>query len=132
MYPMLALPIYKNSVHLVQWVTKNNRPANIINNHELQNPLTAGQPNIELPSNGTVLQDIHTSFLKYQDHVAKLLWDHPGQLHFATDTWTSPNHCAFITWTVHFEYKGDMLSFLINVIEVPEVCTCNLIQINYC
>ena len=127
MYPMLALPIYKNSAHLVQWVTENNCPANIINDCELQNLLTASRLNIELPSNGTISRDIHASFLKCRDCVTKLLWDHPGQLHFTTNAWMSPNHCAFITWTVHFEYEGDMLSCLINVIEVPEVCTCNLI-----
>ena len=52
MYPMLALPIYKNSAHLIQCVTKNNHPANIINDRKLQNLLTASRLNIELPSNG--------------------------------------------------------------------------------
>jgi hypothetical protein len=83
----------------------------------------AGWLSVELPSNKTISQDIDASFLKCHDHVTKLLQDHPGQLHFATDTWTSLNHCAFLMWTVHLEYEGDMLSFLVDVIEVPEVCT---------
>jgi hypothetical protein len=52
-----------------------------------------------------------------------LLQEHPGRLHFATDAWTSENHRAFVAWTVHFEYEGEMLSFLLDVIEVPEVRT---------
>jgi hypothetical protein len=49
------------------------------------------------------------------------IWqEHPGHLHFATDAWTSPNHRAFVAWTVHFEYEGSMMSFLLDIIEVPE------------
>jgi hypothetical protein len=43
-----------------------------------------------------------------------------GRLHFATDAWTSPNHRAFVAWTVHFEYEGVMMSFLLDIVEVPE------------
>jgi len=46
--------------------------------------------------------------------------EHPGCLHFATDAWTSPNHRAFVAWTVHFEYEGAMMSFLLDIIKVPE------------
>ena len=120
---MLTLPILNNSTHLVKWVTENNCPINIVNNHKLQNLLMASQPSIKLSSNQTISQDISASFLKCHNCVAKLLQDHPGQLHFATDTWTSPNHHTFVTWTVHLEYKGEMLSFLLGVIEVPEVNT---------
>ena len=37
------------------------------------------------------------------------------------NTWTSPNHRAFVAWTVHLEYEGVMLAFLLDIIEVPEV-----------
>jgi hypothetical protein len=50
-----------------------------------------------------------------------LLQEHPGRLHFATDAWTSPNHRAFLGWTVHLEYKGEMLSFLLDIVELAEV-----------
>ena len=66
-------------------------------------------------------QDINTSFEKCQVRIAKLLQEHPGHLHFATDAWTSPNHHTFVTWTVHFEYEGGMLSFLLDILELPEV-----------
>jgi hypothetical protein len=52
-----------------------------------------------------------TSFLK----------KHPGHVHFATDTWTSPNHHAFVVWTVHLHHKGHILTFLLDIMEVPEV-----------
>jgi hypothetical protein len=46
--------------------------------------------------------------------------DYPGRLHFATDAWTSPNHRAFVAWTVHLEHDGHMLTFLLDVMEVAE------------
>jgi hypothetical protein len=47
--------------------------------------------------------------------------DYSGRLHFATDAWTSPNHRAFIAWTVHLQHEGKMLAFLLDFVEVPEV-----------
>jgi len=118
---MLTLHIHNNSAHLVKWITENNRPANIINDRELRALLTAGRPNIELPSNNTIFRDVKASFEKCRDRIAKLLQEHPGRLHFATDAWTSPNHRAFVAWTVHLEYEGEMLSFLLDIFELPEV-----------
>ena len=39
----------------------------------------------------------------------------------ASDAWTSPNHCAFVAWTIHLHHEGHLLCFLLDVIEVPEV-----------
>ena len=47
--------------------------------------------------------------------------DHLGQIHFATETWALPNHCAFITWIVHLHHKGHILTFLLDIIKVPKV-----------
>jgi hypothetical protein len=47
--------------------------------------------------------------------------EHLGHLHFTTNAWTSPNHRAFVAWTVHLEYEGKMLCFLLDIIEVPKV-----------
>ena len=118
---IFILYIHGNSAHLVKWITKNNQLVNIINNCKLQVLLTAGWPNINLPSNKTISWDIKASFEKCQEHIVKLLREHPGHLHFATDAVTSPNHHAFITWTVHLEYEGSMLSFLLDIIELLEV-----------
>ena len=115
------------SAHLVKWVTKNNRPTRIIEDRELRELLLTGRPATQLPSAMTISRDIQTSFALCRDRIAKLLREHPGKIHFATDTWTSPNHRAFVAWTVHFEHQGHMLAFLLDIIEVPEVrslCMC--------
>jgi hypothetical protein len=92
--------------HIVKWITESNRPTAIINDRELRTLLTAGRPKLELPSAYTVRHDI--------------LQNHPGRLHFATDTWTSPNHQAICAWTVHLEHDGQPLSFLLDIIDIPE------------
>jgi hypothetical protein len=47
--------------------------------------------------------------------------DYEGKLNFATDTWTSPNHKAYIAVTVHLEVKGAPLSMLLDIVEVAKV-----------
>ncbi|KAJ7689074.1 hypothetical protein B0H14DRAFT_2652938 [Mycena olivaceomarginata] len=37
--------------------------------------------------------------------------EYDGRLSFATDAGTSPNHRAFVAWTVHLQHKGDPWSF---------------------
>ncbi|KAI0245489.1 hypothetical protein BJV78DRAFT_1138365, partial [Lactifluus subvellereus] len=115
---------YTNSeihAHIVRWITANNHPLNIINDRELRRLLTAGQLNAILPSPDTISQDISAAFEKCQDRIAKLLQEYNGRLHFATDAWTSLNHCAFAAWTVHLSHGGEMLSFLLDINELSEV-----------
>ena len=102
---------------VVKWVTESHRPAAIIEDRELVELLTAGRPQMSIPSPSTVARDVATSFEKCQARVSKLLKEHPGRLHFATDAWTSPNHRAFVAWTVHLQHKGTMLAFLLDIIE---------------
>lgn len=49
--------------------------------------------------------------------------NYPGALHIGTDTWTSPNHRPFAAFTVHLVYEGRPFSFLLDVVEIPEVTT---------
>jgi hypothetical protein len=113
-----------HSTLFVQWVTENSRSANIVNDRALCSLLMTGRPHFKLPSQTTVLRDIQAAFIRCHETVTALLKNHPGLLHFATDAWTSPNHRAFIAWTVHLEFKGKMLCFLLDIIEVAEVrCT---------
>ena len=44
--------------------------------------------------------------------------EYEGALHFATDVWTSPNHCAFVAVTVHLEEQGKPVSILLDLVEV--------------
>jgi hypothetical protein len=46
---------------------------------------------------------------------------HTGLVHFATDIWSLTNYHAFVGWIIHLYYKGHILSFVIDIIEVPEV-----------
>jgi len=48
------------------------------------------------------------------------LKDHEGDLKFATDGWTSPNHKAFVAVTIHFENNGIPMSILLDLVEVAE------------
>ncbi|KAJ7488459.1 hypothetical protein B0H11DRAFT_1720432, partial [Mycena galericulata] len=121
------------------------RPPNIVNDRGFRTLMTAGRPNLHLPSARTISRDIQASFMKCKATIDKLLqvcscylrkWyfcalmavqNHPGQLSFATDAWTSPNHRAFVAWTVHLHHEGTPLCFLLDIIEVPEV-SCILLR----
>jgi len=48
------------------------------------------------------------------------LQEYNGALNFATDAWTSPNHKAYIAFTVHFEHEGAPTSMLLDLVEVAK------------
>jgi hypothetical protein len=108
------------SAHIAKWVAENNCPANIVSNPELIELLMTGRPAIKIPSPNTIQRDVKAAYEKCHQRIGKLLQDYPGHIHFATDAWTSPNHHAFVAWTVHLEHEGSMLAFLLDVVEVPE------------
>ncbi|TFY76844.1 hypothetical protein EWM64_g7168 [Hericium alpestre] len=56
---------------------------------------------------------------KHPFEIAHMLQDYEGDLHFATDAWTLPNHRAFIAVSVHMEFKGEPFSFILDIVEVP-------------
>ena len=49
-----------------------------------------------------------------------MLQEYEGQLNFATDAWTSPNHKAFVAFTVHFVHEGVPVSMLLDLVEVAK------------
>ena len=108
------------SAHIAKWVAESNRPAIIISDPELADLLITGHPHLKVPSPNTVRRDVKAAYLKSRERIVKLLREHPGRVHFATDAWTSTNHHAFVAWTVHLEYKGAMLAFLLDIVDVPE------------
>ncbi|KAK7034802.1 dimer-Tnp-hAT domain-containing protein [Favolaschia claudopus] len=106
--------------HIVQWVTESTRPPHLVNDRGFRTLMTAGRPSLTVPSGQTVSRDIRNSFIRCKKTVDKLLQDYPGQLAYATDAWTSSNHRAFVAWSVHLQHEGNPLSFLLDIIEVPE------------
>jgi hypothetical protein len=42
-----------------------------------------------------------------------------GSLSFATDAWTSPNHRAYVAFTVHLKQDGIPFSLLLDFVELP-------------
>ena len=116
----MILQLIPTSAHIAKWVAESNRPASIVSDPELIDLLTTGHPHLKVPSPSTVRRDVKAAYLKCHEQITKLLQDHPGRVHFATDAWTSTNHHTFVAWTVHLEHNGTMLAFLLDIIEVPE------------
>ncbi|KAJ7142449.1 hypothetical protein C8R44DRAFT_602903, partial [Mycena epipterygia] len=83
--------------------------------------LGAGRPEFNLPGRRTVSRDLNVCFGVSRAFIEELLKEYNGRLSFATDAWTSPNHRAFIAWTVHLHHEGQLLSFPLDIFEVPEV-----------
>lgn len=91
-----------------------------------------------MPSGRTVSRDVKKVFVNVRKRMAKLLqvsmsasadvWsrlkvylkEHDGELSFATDAWTSPNHKAFIAITTHFENNGEPMCILLDLVEVAQ------------
>ncbi|KAL6298788.1 hypothetical protein BKA93DRAFT_716007, partial [Sparassis latifolia] len=112
-------------------VTVSHRNHSNAEDREFVELIMAGHPNLDIPSHRTVSRDIHASFDRCRACISYELFcslctdlylqEHPGRLNFAIDAWTSPNHRAFVAWTVYLEYEGRLLSFVLDIIEVPEV-----------
>ncbi|KAA1479015.1 hypothetical protein DENSPDRAFT_753489, partial [Dentipellis sp. KUC8613] len=83
--------------------------------------MKTGRPGYYIPSPSTVSRDVKLVFARARNRIAKLLQEHDGDLNFATDAWTSPNHRAFIALTVHFLFNGEPISILLDLVEVDEV-----------
>ncbi|KAG2041383.1 hypothetical protein BDR03DRAFT_856431 [Suillus americanus] len=79
------------------------------------------RPKYYIPSPRTISHDVRLVFVRTREQIAKMLGEYKGKMNFTTDAWTSENHCAFITFTVHLEYKGVPLSFPLDIIEVTTV-----------
>jgi hypothetical protein len=67
------------------------------------------------------LRVLHSQSPKFS--LTDLIQNYDGNLNFATDTWTSPNHCAYVAFTVHFIHGGIPISLPLDFIEVATVRT---------
>ena len=128
---------FEDRAEIVCWVSESKRPFSIVKDRGFIKLMKTGWPQYHLPSPRTVSRDVKNVFICVCKRVAKMLqvWCHwvwaetraltrntqecEGTLSFATDTWTSPNHKAYIAVTVHFENKGVPVSMLLDVVKVP-------------
>lgn len=49
---------------------------------------------------------------------SRICQDYNGELNFATDCWTLPNHKAMVAFSVHLERDGQPLPMTLDVIEL--------------
>jgi hypothetical protein len=47
--------------------------------------------------------------------------EYEGRINFTTNAWSSPNHWAFVAFSVHLEHNGMPLTFPLDVVEVAKV-----------
>ncbi|EIW53698.1 uncharacterized protein TRAVEDRAFT_133883, partial [Trametes versicolor FP-101664 SS1] len=83
--------------------------------------LKTGHPGYFVPSPSTVSRDLKVVFVRTRNHIAKVLQEYEGDLHFASDEWSAPNHRAFMAITVHFVVDGKPVCLLLDFIEVAWV-----------
>lgn len=102
----------------MRWVSESKRPFNIVNDRGFQSLMKTGRPEYYIPSPTTVSRDVKQVFANVRKRIAKMLQEHEGDLNFATDAWTSPNHKAFVAVTVHFEINGVPMTMLLDLKEV--------------
>ncbi|KAL1936981.1 hypothetical protein VTO73DRAFT_2438 [Trametes versicolor] len=107
-------------VEIVKWVTQSMRPHIIVKDPGFQTLMKTGRPGYWIPSASTVARDIRVIYTKCREKVARLLQEYEGELSFATDAWSSPNHHAFIAVTVHFVLNDEPVSMLLDLLEVAE------------
>ena len=99
-------------------MAESKRPFNIVKDRGYQSLMKTGRPEYYIPSPATVSRDVKKVFVNARKRLARMLQEHDGELNFATDTWTSPNHKAFVAVTVHFEINGVPMQMLLDMVEV--------------
>lgn len=103
----------------MRWVVESNRPFRIVDDRELKTLVLSGRTHLQLPSRWTVAEDIRHCFGSMRNRIRDILRKQESCFHIALDCWTSPNHRAFMAITIHFEFRGQMLEFLLDFIELP-------------
>ena len=82
--------------------------------------MKTGRPDYHIPSEHTFSRDVKQAFVHARKCVAKMLQEYEGLLNYATDTWTSPNHKAFVAFTVHFAHEGAPVLMLLDLVKVAK------------
>lgn len=82
--------------------------------------MKTGRPEYHIPSPSTISRDVKLVFANVRQRIAQMLQTYDGDINFAMDGWTSPNHKAFVAITVHLEYEGEPLAMLLDIVEVTK------------
>jgi hypothetical protein len=121
-------------------VAESLRPFTIVEDRGFKSLMKTGRPEYYLPSKSTVSRDVRLVFVNVRKRMAKMMQvsryytqnlgatilnilpqEYEGNLNFATDAWTSPNHKSFVAVSVHFEHKGKPMCMILDVVEVAKV-----------
>ncbi|KAF5355384.1 hypothetical protein D9757_014613 [Collybiopsis confluens] len=83
-----------------------------------------GRPDRYVPSRETVAHDVMKLYSGTCAKLAEKLQDYPGLLPIALDTWTSPNHHAFMSVTTSWprkqaDGKEELFTTLLDFVELP-------------
>ncbi|PPQ83573.1 hypothetical protein CVT26_004003 [Gymnopilus dilepis] len=105
---------------IVRWVAESVRPFSIVKDRGFKCLMKTGRPEYYIPSPTTVARDTRQIFARSRQRIASILRKYEGKIHFATDAWTSPNHRAYVCLTVHLEHKGEPISLILDLVEVPK------------
>ncbi|KAF9014406.1 hypothetical protein BDZ89DRAFT_1023433, partial [Hymenopellis radicata] len=82
--------------------------------------MKTGRPSTYIPHPTTVSRDTKTLFAKTRRRLAKKFKALRCRFHIALDAWTSPNHKAFVAYTVHWEENGERMSTVLDFRELGE------------
>ncbi|KAG0695624.1 hypothetical protein DFH29DRAFT_984909 [Suillus ampliporus] len=83
--------------------------------------MKTGRPKYHIPSPLTVACDVKQVFVKTCKWIVQMLQNYDGELNFAMDTWTSPNHRAYMAVSVHLEHKDQLFSMILDIVKLPKV-----------
>ncbi|KAL1662527.1 hypothetical protein GGF50DRAFT_58815, partial [Schizophyllum commune] len=106
-------------VETVRWMAESFHPFAVVEDKGYKRLMKTGRPECYIPSRSTVSCNVKSTIIKTRAGIGKFLQEHDGELKFVTDCWTLPNHKAYMGTTVTLEHKGSMLTFVLDVVEVP-------------
>ncbi|KAH7926229.1 hypothetical protein BV22DRAFT_986403, partial [Leucogyrophana mollusca] len=92
----------------------------IVNDRGFQSLMKTGRPDYYIPSPSTVSRDVKLVFARVRQRIAGMLQKYDGNINFATDAWTSPNHRPFVAVTAHLEHEGRPLALLLDIVGVSK------------
>ncbi|KAI0686094.1 hypothetical protein C8T65DRAFT_550164, partial [Cerioporus squamosus] len=89
-----------------------------------------GRPGYYVPLPSTVARDVKAVFARTRTRIAHMLQEYDDDISFATDTWTAPNHWAFVALMPHFIHIDAPMSILLDLVEVAKSHNgVNLVQV---